>query len=412
MALGTEIILLIILLILSGFFSGAEVALVSLSRLKCKRLVEEKKSGSLYVQKLKEDTPRMLGTILLGNNVVNVAASAIATSVAIRTFDSFAIGIVTGVMTFLILVFGELTPKLIASHHNEFFSRMVAGPLWYLSIILSPILSVLNFILGKVFTLFGIKPKESKVTEEEIISMVKIAREEGTIKEMEKNMIHSIFEFDDMDVEEITTPRADMIAIDSKCTVKQAMKVALKKNFSRIPVFEKTNDNIIGIVYVKDLMAYLDKKKDKVQISKVMKRAYFVPETKKISNLLRQFQKRKEHMAVVVDEHGSVSGIVTLEDVLEEIVGEIMDETDKVDPHIRKIGNKIWIVKGKTEIDEINEKLKMNLKGEDYDTFSGFILKYTGKIPNQGEEIAYKKFKLKIENIAGQRISKVRVEKK
>ena len=412
MALGTEIILLIILLILSGFFSGAEVALVSLSRLKCKRLVEEKKSGSLYVQKLKEDTPRMLGTILLGNNVVNVAASAIATSVAIRTFDSFAIGIVTGVMTFLILVFGELTPKLIASHHNEFFSRMVAGPLWYLSIILSPILSVLNFILGKVFTLFGIKPKESKVTEEEIISMVKIAREEGTIKEMEKNMIHSIFEFDDMDVEEITTPRADMIAIDSKCTVKQAMKVALKKNFSRIPVFEKTNDNIIGIVYVKDLMAYLDKKKDKVQISKVMKRAYFVPETKKIGNLLRQFQKRKEHMAVVVDEHGSVSGIVTLEDVLEEIVGEIMDETDKVDPHIRKIGNKIWIVKGKTEIDEINEKLKMNLKGEDYDTFSGFILKYTGKIPNQGEEIAYKKFKLKIENIAGQRISKVRVEKK
>jgi len=412
MALGTEIILLIILLILSGFFSGAEVALVSLSRLKCKNLVEKNKIGSRYVQKLKEDTHRMLGTILIGNNVVNVAASAIATSVALRTFDSFAIGIVTGIMTFLILVFGELTPKLVASHHNEFFSRMVAAPLWYLSIILSPLLKLLNVLLGKVFTLFGIKPQDTKVTEEEIISMVKTAREDGTIKEMEKDMIHSIFEFDDMDVEEIATPRADMVMISSKCSVKDAMRLALKKNFSRMPVYEKSRDKVVGVIYVKDLMAFIEKKRDKVQIGKVMKKPYFVPESKKISNLLRQFQKRKEHLAVVVDEHGSVSGIVTLEDILEEIVGEIMDETDKVDPHVRKISNKVWIVKGKTEIDEVNEKLNMGLKDEDYDTLSGFILKFTGKIPNQGEEIIYKKFKLKIEEVDGQRISKIRVEKK
>ncbi|MBN4049186.1 HlyC/CorC family transporter [archaeon AH-315-M20] len=411
MVLSTDIIVLIILLALSGFFSGAEVALISLSKVKCRQLVEKKKFGSTYVKKLKDSPQRMLATILIGNNVVNVAASAIATSIAISFFQSYAIGIATGVMTFLILVFGEITPKSIAEQNNEIGSQLVAAPIWYLSIILAPIVNVLNSFLNKFMALFGLKAKQSITSEEEIITMIKTAEEEGSIKEIEKKMIHSIFEFDDINAGEIATPRADMTTIESKVSIKSAMNLILKKKFSRIPIYEKNRDNIVGIIYIKDLLKYIGDKRKNMNISEIMKKPYFVPETKKIGNLLRQFQKRKEHMAIVVNEHGSVTGLVTLEDVLEEIVGEIMDETDKIDPNIIKIGKNAWNVKGKTEIDELNEKLSMKLKGDDYDTLSGFILKRTGKIPKENEEIIYNKFKFKVEELTGNRISKVRIEK-
>ena len=411
MVLITDILILMVLLALSGFFSGAEVALISLSKHKCKNLVEKNKFGSKYVEKLKNDTQRMLATILIGNNVVNVAASAIATSIAINTFQNFAIGIATGIMTFLILIFGEITPKTIAEQHNEISSQLVAAPIWYLSVILAPIVQILNKFLIVFMALFGIKAKQDTTSEEEIITMVKTAEEEGTIKEIEKKMINSIFEFDDLNAEEIATPKADMVAIESKCKIKDAIKLVLKKNHSRIPVYEKSRDHIRGIIYAKDLMEYMKNKKENLSIKKIMKEPYFVPETKKVSSLLKHFQKRKEHMAIVVDEHGSVTGLVTLEDVLEEIVGEIMDETDKVDPNIRKTGKNVWSVKGKTDIEEVNEKLKMKLKGEGYDTLSGFILKFTGKIPKVNEEITHNKFKFKIEELSGNRISQVKVEK-
>jgi len=257
-----------------------------------------------------------------------------------------------------------------------------------------------------------IKSQEKTITEEEIKSMIKTAEEEGSIKEIEKKMIHSIFEFDDINVDEIATPRADMTLIESKASLANAINIVLRKNFSRIPVYEKNRDHIVGIIYAKDLMLQMSRGKHNTLIKKIMKQPYFVPESKKISNLLRQFQKRKEHMAIVIDEHGSVTGLITMEDVLEEIVGEIMDETDKIDPHIKKLGNNVWIVNGKTELEEINDILKIGIKGKDYDTISAFILQHTEKIPNEGEEIDYDNFKLKIEEIESNRISKVKIEKK
>ncbi|MAE42705.1 hypothetical protein CMO93_02955 [Candidatus Woesearchaeota archaeon] len=411
MVLSIDIIVLVILLVLSGFFSGAEVALISLSKHKCRHLVEKKKFGSTYVKKLKDNPQRMLATILIGNNVVNVAASAIATSLAMGIFQSYAIGIATGIMTFLILIFGEITPKSIAQQHNEFTSQLVAAPIWYLSIILAPVVNVLNTFLNALIALFGLKAKQSITSEEEIKTMIATAEEEGSIKEIEKKMIHSIFEFDDINAEEIATPKADMVAIELNSKIKDAIKLVLKKNHSRIPVYERSRDHIKGVVYAKDLMEYMNKKKENVSVTKIMKEPYFIPETKKVSNLLKHFQKRKGHMAIVVNEHGSVTGLVTLEDVLEEIVGEIMDETDKIDPSISKIGKNTWSVRGKTEIEEVNKKLKMKLKGKDYDTLSGFILKHTGKIPKENEEIIYDKFKFRIEELSGNRISQVRVEK-
>jgi putative hemolysin len=412
MALGEQITILVILIFLSGFFSGSEVALISLTKIKARYMLDKKKFGAVFIKRLKDDPQRMLATILIGNNLVNVAASAIATSIMISIFRNYAIAIATGVMTFLILVFGEITPKSIAARNNELISQLVAAPIWYLSIILAPILNVLDKFLNKFINLIGVKARERAITDEEIMSMIKVAEEEGSIKEVEEKMIKSILKFDDINVSEISTPRKDMHMLESKMKIKDAFRVFLKKKHSRMPVYEKHRDNIVGIIHIKDLIKHMQGKTRDSDLSKIMYKPYFVPEVKKISDLLRKFQKRKEHMAIVVDEHGSITGLVTLEDVLEEIVGEIMDETDIIAPNIRKIEKNVWSINGKIDIDEVNEKLNMNLKGKDYDTFSGFILKHTGKIPQQGDEINYKRFKLKIEEIEDHRISKIRVEKR
>ena len=411
MGLGVEILILIILLILSGFFSGSEVALVSLTKHKAEYMLKKKKSGAIFVKRLKDDPQRMLATILIGNNFVNVAASAWATSIMIGIFKIYAVGIATGIMTLLILVFGEITPKSIAARNNEAISQIVSAPIWYLSIILAPVLDVLDKFLNKFIKSIGIKTQEKAITEEEIISMIKVAEESGSIKEIEEKMIKSIFEFDDINVSEIATPRRDMVMLESKTKIKDTFKVFLRKNHTRMPIYEKHKENIVGITHVKDITKNMQGKEKNVSVSKIMYKPYFVPEVKKISDLLRHFQKRKEHMAIVVDEHGSITGLVTLEDVLEEIVGEIMDETDIIAPNIKKVGKGAWSVNGKADIDEVNEKLNMNLKGRGYDTFSGFILNYTGKIPKENDEIIYKKFRLNVEEIKNNRISRVRVEK-
>lgn len=407
MILSTQIITLIILLFLSGFFSGSEVALISLAKHRVMQMIENKKLGAGFIKKLKDNPQRMLATILIGNNLVNIAAASMMTAITIEIFQSYAVAIATGITTFLILVFGEIIPKSGAIKHNETIAQLTAAPIWYLGVILSPIL----LILDKLVTITGMKAKEPAITEEEIISMVNVAKKEGSIKEIEKKMIHKIFKFDDINASEIATPKTDMVVIPLKSKIDDAITLMQKKKYSRIPVYEKQKDNIVGVIYAKDLINYIKRRKN-MEISKIMKKPYFVPETKKISNLLRRFQKRKEQMAIIVDEHGSITGLVTLEDVLEEIVGEIMDETEKLTPHIKKIKKNSWIVNGKTDIDEVNEKLNMKIAEKNrYDTFSGFILHQTGKIPKEGDEITYNKFKLKIEDKEGNRISKVRVEK-
>ncbi len=412
MSIREQLIYLLILLGLSGFFSGSEVALLSISKFKVRHLFDKNKPGAIALKKLKDSPHRMLTTILIGNNLVNVASSAMATSIAIGYFSNYGIGIATGIMTFLILVFGEITPKSIATEHNEKIALIVAGPIWFLSILLKPIISIFDVFTKAFIKLFGSKTKKPSVTEEEVKSMVEFGEEEGTIKEVEKKMIHKIFEFDKVNASEVMTPKIDMAAITRKANVKDLVDFYLKHHYSRIPVYRISRDHIIGIVFVKDTLRLAKEKKWNVSVEKMMRKPYFVPGVKKIDNLLRQFQKRKEHMAIVVNEHGSVIGLITLEDVVEEIVGEIVDETDKIDPNIRKLNPKTWIVKGKTDIDEVNEKLKTDIKGKGFDTLNGFILHRKGSIPKKGEEVSFGKFIFKIEGMEGHRISDVRVFKK
>ncbi len=390
---------MVILLLLSGFFSSAETALFSISNTKARHLAKRDRIGRL-INTMKADPHRLLSTILIGNNVVNVGASALATSLAIGMFPGYAVGIATGVMTLLILVFGEVFPKSIATRNNIFIARLAIYPVFWLSMVCYPLLIFLNFIpriTGKI-------KKSPHVTEEELMTIVEAVEEEGQIKEEEKELIHNIFEFDDTAASEIMTPRGDMFVID----IDQDLDLGqiLKSGYTRIPVIEGDIDHVIGILTIKDLFLHTISESTH-DVRKIMRAPYFVPENKKLDSLLQQFKKRRNHMAIVVDEHGGVSGLITLEDALEEIVGDITDESDKEESHIVKLKAQEWIVLGKTDVDEVNQKIPISIPdSKEYDTFSGYVLYTTGRIPQENEEILIDGFSITVKEIDGVRIKK------
>lgn len=400
-----QIIVLIALLFLSGFFSSAETALFSISRTKARHLAKEGRQSYILINKMKNDPHRLLSTVLIGNNIVNVGAAALATSITIKIFSNYAVGLATGIMTFFILVFGEVLPKSIATRNNILIAKITIYPIYWLSILFYPVIIFLNFIpkiTGKI-------KKRPSVTEEELMTFVEVVEEEGEIKEEEKELIHNIFEFDDTGASEIMTPRADMFVIEADEALN--LEAIVKSGFTRIPVIEDDIDHVIGIINIKDLFLHNVTSEDRIDVRKVMTKPYFVPENKKLDKLLHQFKKRKHHMAIVVDEHGGVSGLITLEDALEEIVGEIRDETDKEEPHIEEYKNKEWIVLGKSDIDEVNETLGMNIpESKDYDTFSGYVLNTIGRIPSEKERINIGKYLVTVEEMDGNRIKKYSIK--
>jgi CBS domain containing-hemolysin-like protein len=394
-----QFVVLFVLLVLSGFFSSAETALFSISKAKAIHLAKQKGPTNKLIRKMKADPHRLLATILIGNNLANVGASAIATAITIDLFESHAVGIATGVMTFLILIFGEIFPKSIATRNNILIARLVIFPLYWLSVLFTPLIIFLNFIPK----LTGKMHKKPIVTEEELMTFVEVVEEEGGIEEEEKELIENIFEFDDTNASEIMAPRADMFVIDVNEELK--LEEIVKSGFTRIPVIEEDIDHVVGILNIKDLLNHQATSDEAVDVRKIMREPYFVPENKKLDNLLRQFKKRKQHMAIVVDEHGGVSGLITLEDALEEIVGEIIDETDTVEPHIVKTMPNEWRVLGKSEIDEVNETIEMNIPdSREYDTFSGYVLDQIGRIPQEKEEIPLGNFLITVKEMDGNRI--------
>ena len=395
-----QLALLIILLILSGFFSSAETALFSISRTKARHLAKQPGRANALIGKMKQNPHRLLSTILIGNNIVNVAASALATSVTLRLFPNHtAVGIATGVMTFLILVFGEVIPKSVATRNNILIARLTIFPIRWFSILFLPIVIFLDFIpklTGKI-------KRTPTVTEEELMTFVEVVREEGEIKEEEQKLIHNIFEFDDTNASEIMTPRADMFVIEADTPLD--LKAITDSGFTRIPVIEDTIDNVVGVLNVKDVLAHLAKSQNAADVRRLMRPPYFVPEHKKLDSLMHQFKKRKTHMAIVVDEHGGVAGLITLEDALEELVGEIRDETDKEEPLIIKKKNKEWVVLGKTDIEEVNSVIGMNIPDSaEYDTFSGYVLEQIGRIPNENEVFTIGDFDIVVVAKDGNRI--------
>ena len=400
-----QVIILIILLLLSGFFSSTETALFSISKIKARHLAKDKGKTYMLIEQMKDDPHKLLSTILIGNNIVNVGAAALATSVTINIFPNYAVGIATGITTFLILVFGEVLPKSVATQNNILIAKISIYPIYWLSILFYPVIKFLNFIpmlTGKI-------RRAPKVTEEELMTFVEAVEEEGEIKEEEKELIHKIFEFDDTSTSEIMTPRADMFVVEAD--EKLHLEDIVKSGFTRIPVIEDDIDHVIGIINIKDLFLHQVTSDTEIDVRKIMTKPYFVPENKKLDKLLHQFKIRKHHLAIVVDEHGGVSGLITLEDALEEIVGEISDETDKEEPHIVKLKTKEWIVLGKSDIDEVNEIIGMDIPDlKEYDTFSGYVLNTIGRIPKEKEKIAIETYIITVEERDGNRIKKYSIK--
>ncbi|MBF0102877.1 MAG: HlyC/CorC family transporter [Desulfobacterales bacterium] len=409
----TQSFILFCLILLSAFFSGIETAFISLSEIRINHLMEQNKRGIRLVKQLKDKHKRLITTILIGNNLVNISASSIATKLAIDLFGSHAIGFAVGLMTLSILVFGEIIPKTIAMNHNESIAiaaspiiRMIQYPLY-------PMIKLMEWVSWLVAKPFSKTYTDPLITEAEIKTALNLGENIGAIEEEERIMIHNVFRFCDMQADDIMIDRTRMFTVNAQNTLNNVVDDINQKGYSRIPVFDGNADNVIGILYAKDILRAVLPCKDDIPIKQLLRPAMFIPQTMLIDDLLRIFQKEKVHMAIVVDEHGGVSGLITIEDLIEEIVGDIYDETDKEQIMIRKIDSTRSIVKGGTEIEKINEELDMNIdEEEDFETISGYILSHIRRIPKEGEEIQIHNHVFKILKADKKRIMEIEIEKK
>ncbi len=399
-----EFVILLFLLFFSAFFSGSETALLSLNKIRIKKLAREGNKNAIIVEELINNPETLLATILVGNNIVNIAAASIATAIAIEFFGSKGIGIATGVLTFVILVFGEITPKSISAENAERISLLVAKPIKFFIKFFSPLVYILTLITGPVTKRSG--KRRVMITEDEIRLLVEMGEKEGVIEKEEKEMIKGVFEVGDMVAKEVMIPRVDMVCIEVNESIDEALKLIRETGFSRIPVYEGNRDNIVGILYAKDIIRHLNKK---IKIKDIMRPPFFIPETKSLRELLREMQKLKLHMAIVVDEYGGTAGLVTLEDIIEEIVGEIMDEVDEEEELIRRIDENTWLVNARARIEEVNEILNLEIPEDEFETIGGFVFNKLGKIPKIGDYIEIDGVKITVEKMKDKRIRKVRI---
>jgi CBS domain containing-hemolysin-like protein len=408
---AVEILLFVLCVILSAFFSSSEVALISITRAKARTLVNEGKPGSKAVAALKESPEHLLITILIGNNIVNVAAATLATSIAIKTFGDIGVGIATFFVVIVLLVFGEIGPKIYAARASDSFALGVAPVVLFLSRIFSPLI----WLVEKVSPTFGIGKEagEASVTEEEIKEWIDVGKEDGTIEQGEQEMLYSVLEFADTTAREIMTPRVDVTLMEDTVTFEEAIRIFNETGFSRIPVYHDTIDNITGILNVKDVFSAMVSHRRDSTIKEVMYDPMFIPETKKIDDLLKELQVHRVQMAIVIDEYSSFVGIATVEDILEEIVGDIMDEFDKEEPEIQNISEGVFVVDAQMWVEDINERMEIELPvDESYETVGGLIIDRLGHIPlHPGEkvEINEGKITLVVMQMHGRRIVKVKV---
>ncbi|MBN2067140.1 MAG: HlyC/CorC family transporter [Candidatus Diapherotrites archaeon] len=409
LSIETNIILMAILLFLSGFFSGTETALVSLDRVAVRQLVKKGSKSAKIIEEFQANPQKMLSAILIGNNLVNIAATAVATALALQVFESNAIGIAVGIMAFLILVFGEITPKSIAVRNAQAIALIVARPVKWLSIALSPIIWFLTGMTKLVTRVIG-SPEIESLTEQDIKTMVTLGAEAGAIHENEKLMINRIFKFNDVSAEDVMTPRSEMIAVEESLTLQDLSKMLAETPYSKLPVYKKKLENIVGVFYVKDAWEYLAAGKTDTVVNTIMRPAAFTPKTKKIDRLLAEFQQTHNNMAIVVDDYGGVIGVVTLEDLLEEIVGEIIDESEL--EAITQVDENTLEVDGKTPLGEINRILKTKWKGDEFHTVSGFMIEKLDRLPKQNEEIAIGNYCLKAVKVNQPKIQRIKIYKK
>lgn len=408
----SQLALLVFLILLSGAFSGAEIALTTLTQAKVKAVGKDGKFASKAIVKLKNKPQRLLITILIGNNLVNILASVIATIWAVEMFGNKAIGIVTGVLTLLILIFGEISPKTIAQKYSIKFARLVAYPLLWLTKILLPVIWLFERFTNSLISGLKLGRPLHSVSEEELLALVDIGAKEGVIEEQEQELIENVLEFSDTTVDEVMTVKKNMEMLKVSTLIQDAVQYFLSHSHSRIPIYKENIHNMIGIVTVHDILRILhDPKKYKTLEDVKFNHPITVPKTKSISKLFHEFQRRRQHIAIVVDEHGQTVGLVTMEDILEEIVGDIVDEQDREQRMILQIGRNEWEASGETSIEDINDVLDVELDYPEHQSVSLLILEHLHRFPKLGEKLNYQDVIIQVKEMSKKKIEKVHITK-
>lgn len=382
-----QFLILIILICLSAFFSSAETSMTTVNKIRIQALADQGDKRALTLLNVIEDSGKLLSTILIGNNIVNISASSLATTLTMRLFGSAAVSISTGIITLLVLIFGEITPKTLATVHAEKMALSYAKVIRILMFILTPIIFIINKLAQGVLTLMRIdaNAKGNTITEHELRTLVNVGHEEGVIESEERQMIYNVFDFGDSQAEDVMIPRIDVTFADVNSSYEDLVGLFRDEKHTRFPVFEDTTDNIIGIVNVKDLL--LTSKED-FSVRKILREAYFTYEYKRTSELLMEMKENSVTFAVVLDEYGATSGIVTLEDLIEEIVGDIHDEYDSEEEELREIiPNREYIALGSARLDDLDETLHLNIVSDDYDSIGGYIIEQLDRFPAAGESV-------------------------
>lgn len=404
--------LFFVCLFLSGFFSGSEVALIAITRAKVRTLLAENTKSASALANLKENTDHLLITILIGNNIVNVSAATLATAIAIDYFGDAGVGIATGVVVILMLVIGEIGPKTYASKRVDAFALFVARPILFLEKLLFPILWFYDRIRNVSTTDEDLQLQHG-VTEEELKEWIDVGEESGAIEENERAMLHSVFRFGDTIAREVMTPRPDVVMISDSSSLNEALDLFHETGFSRLPVYHGEGENIIGILNVKDVFRAIHSGVPDVSIPDMIHEVYFVPESKKIDELLKELQFKQSHLAIILDEYGVFSGVVSIEDILEELVGDILDEFDIEEDEIQDMGNGTYLIDAQAWVEDINKSIPvpLPLAPDNYETVGGLVFTRLGRIPHIGESIIIPEVngRLTVTQMRGRQILKVKL---
>jgi putative hemolysin len=423
-----ELFFILFLIIVNGFFAASEIALISLRKSRVRHLVKIGNQTAKRVQRLQEEPERFLATVQIGVTLVGTLASAMGGVIAIETVAPFlrdmpmafiskaaeplALGVMVGVITYITLVAGELVPKSLAIRYSEQIAFLIATPIDVLSKLFRPVLRILtvsnNFVL-KIFGLHG--QKESVlVSEDEVKHLIREGRKSGVFESSEEDLIHSVFKFTDTMVREVMVPRTEITAVDNESDLDTILRTMNEQGYSRLPVYAETIDNVIGVVYLKDILA-LHMEKKPFQIESVLRKPYIVPPNKNVSVLLREMREKRIHLALVGDEYGGTDGLVTMEDLIEEIVGDIRDEQEKELREIEEIAANRYIIDGRADIGKVNKKLDVMIPEDEFETIGGFVLGLFGRLPVEGDQIRHENLMFTVLRLRKNRISRIRVLK-
>lgn len=405
-----------ICILLSGFFSGSETALTSLNEMKIRHMITENPQARALELWLLHPN-KLLNTILIGNNVVNILAAVLAADMVRNLVGNSQIAIVTGVMTMLILIFGEIIPKTFAKHNAEQIAVSLMKILQVIYTVLYPATFAMNkFAVAMIKISGGSLDKKPKITEDEIEFIINVGEREGVLENGQREMLQNIFDLGDTNIKEIMTPRRDIVAVNVNDSFDEIMDKVLANEFSRLPVYEEAIDKIIGIMNAKELLVFTRESKENFDLRKMLREPYFIPGSKKIDTMLNEFQKTRNHMAIVLDEYGGVSGLLTLEDVLEVIVGDIYDEYDSEEAaeiEVERTDEDTYVIDAMMDMDDFCEEFGIERTGgmEDYDTLAGLIYDLAGKVPDQGDSFELHGYELTVLEISDRKICKVQLKK-